>query len=516
MWFILTTLRSTIVSDSVPGKLSALMSKLMGMFFEPGKDVSNGVSFRFPDGSFRTVFFRLSALIADESALKHTIDMKGASGTKPCMLCQNVVSIHSDLPEHDTSNFLVDLSETDIRKFALYKDADVDAIINKLVVAKDTLGPGAFKRLQQSTGFKLNKDGILCSAQLKPHFKPITAVMFDWMHVYIASGLFNHEAGLFLVELQQHAGISHTMLHDYCQHFQWPSRLKGTTGKLVFQKRSTGASDLKCSAGDALSVYALVRLYIVDEVLPNATARVKDVCGSFLLLCDVLDRLLKVARGTVSHIELHRVIQQHLDAHKSVYGASSFFPKSHMALHLGMQLESHGTLISCFVHERKHKEVKRLGNHLQNTSVSFERTILQEALYSQILTLRDAQKLPNCTVHLVDPKPASATIQNLLAVSLAPEPINDCFASRTVCHAPSQHASIGDCVQFLLEGALKIGQVQFHASVSGRCVSCVSPWSNLGKNRFETSSSVPVLVDSSSLKETHVFAINGTIARVVP
>ena len=84
-------------------------------------------------------------------------------------------------------------------------------------------------------------------------------------------------------------------------------------------------------------------------------------------------------------------------------------------------------------------------------------------------------------------------------------------------YAPSQQASTGDCVQFLLDNILCVGQVQFNAAVRSRdCVTCIIPWTNLGKNRFETSNSVPVVVPSSSIKETHVFSISGSTARVVP
>ena len=41
------------------------------------------------------------------------------------------------------------------------------------------------------------------------------------------------------------------------------------------------------------------------------------------------------------------------------YGESHFLPKHHFCLHLPRQLETHGLLCSCFVHERRHKIMKR-------------------------------------------------------------------------------------------------------------------------------------------------------------
>ena len=520
MWFILTTVRSNIVTDCMPGGMSAFITKLLCLFFDDTVDSSTGVTFQFSDQSFKTVFFRVGALVADEGALKQCMDMKGASGWKPCVLCQNVVSIHSKLSVHDSSHSLVDIATTDIRKFALYKDSDIHDIISKLDEAERSTARGAigtFRFMQKSTGFNLNRQGVLYSLHLRNHFSPVKVIMYDWMHVYLVSGIFNHEAGLLLIELHKHAGLSHDVLHDFCQHFNWPARLKSVSGKNVFQKRSAGASDLKCSASEALTVFSVVRLFLVDEVLPVANDRVRMVTNCFLLLCCVLDLLTRVGRGTVGHIELHGAIVQHLDAHKAAYGPDSFFPKMHLAMHLGMQLELHGTLIACFVHERKHKEVKRFGNHLPNTSALYEKNILQETLCAQIITLRDASRLPNASVHLHEPKVAPPQIQHILEVSFAPEILDACQVSKTVYYAPSQQASTGDCVQFLLDDILCVGQVQFNAAARSRdCVTCITPWTNLGKNRFETSNSVPVIVPSSSIKETHMFSISGSTARVVP
>ena len=43
----------------------------------------------------------------------------------------------------------------------------------------------------------------------------------------------------------------------------------------------------------------------------------------------------------------------------AAYGPTACKPKHHYALHLPGMLQRHGTLISTFTHERKHRVVKR-------------------------------------------------------------------------------------------------------------------------------------------------------------
>ena len=41
------------------------------------------------------------------------------------------------------------------------------------------------------------------------------------------------------------------------------------------------------------------------------------------------------------------------------YGVDSYLPKHHYSVHLPSQLERFGLVPSCFVHERRHKILKR-------------------------------------------------------------------------------------------------------------------------------------------------------------
>lgn len=60
------------------------------------------------------------------------------------------------------------------------------------------------------------------------------------------------------------------------------------------------------------------------------------------------------------------------------HGTERFLPEAHFSLHLPKQLDRHHCLLSCFVHERRHKEVKRWANELQTGSLGAEKSILRE------------------------------------------------------------------------------------------------------------------------------------------
>lgn len=54
----------------------------------------------------------------------------------------------------------------------------------------------------------------------------------------------------------------------------------------------------------------------------------------------------------------------YVPALQACHGDQHVLPKHHLAMHLAMQLQRHGALWTCFVHERRHKILKRPGEHV--------------------------------------------------------------------------------------------------------------------------------------------------------
>ena len=84
-WMLLTTVRSKTVADLADG-LSQLAKHCMLSFSEDERNFRLGLSF---PGMVLTA--ELAVVVADESALKHMFECKGASGKVPCMFCRNIV-----------------------------------------------------------------------------------------------------------------------------------------------------------------------------------------------------------------------------------------------------------------------------------------------------------------------------------------------------------------------------------------------------------------------------------------
>jgi hypothetical protein len=76
--------------------------------------------------------------------------------------------------------------------------------------------------------------------------------------------------------------------------------------------------------------------------------------------------------------ELQVRIERYLQAFKAAFGTDRMIQKFHFALHLPLMLLQFGILLSCFVHERKHKIVKQAAKHMKNTSLDWERSVLNQ------------------------------------------------------------------------------------------------------------------------------------------
>ena len=62
-------------------------------------------------------------------------------------------------------------------------------------------------------------------------------------------------------------------------------------------------------------------------------------------------------------------------------------PKFHWLVHLPQYLQRWGVLLSCFVHERRHRILKRYADNTQNTR-TYERTLLSEATSHHLASLK--------------------------------------------------------------------------------------------------------------------------------
>ena len=76
-------------------------------------------------------------------------------------------------------------------------------------------------------------------------------------------------------------------------------------------------------------------------------------CTAYLRFADLAERVCSIARAGVKPDLLRWAVHAFLAAFVAAFGEDALIPKSHWLLHYGRELARHGTLLACFVHERK-------------------------------------------------------------------------------------------------------------------------------------------------------------------
>ena len=211
----------------------------------------------------------------------------------------------------------------------------------------------------------------------------------------------------------------------------------------------------------------------------HINAELKRARNSSWLLCEVLDLLSRAARGatTVTGPELHTAIVKHAQRFLATYPEEEFSPKHHYALHLGAMLQHHKTLVSCWVHERRHKILKRYANALTNMRAGSEVGVLEQAALAHFHELED---MGLAELGLIGPKQPSKELQ--VALEWHFQCSVPCMVSTKACFAPSRWCGRGDVV--LLEGG-RVGDVWFHLDCSGMRLTCVSLYTEkVGLNEY--------------------------------
>jgi len=145
-------LRSSIAADVEGGMSRCVRDLLRSALFEPSGLARAGVAVKLDPPALIKV--RVSAILGDEAALKAVWGSKGASGTRPCLFCGNLVSMQSGLADGNPA--FVDLACTDPSRFQLCADADVWAAFDDLRAKSRRMAKAVFAAEQQAAGKALS------------------------------------------------------------------------------------------------------------------------------------------------------------------------------------------------------------------------------------------------------------------------------------------------------------------------------------------------------------------------
>lgn len=512
-WFFLTLGRSHIVS-TLPGGMSEFMKLAIRSFFDPTSDFLKGGLLLDTALGKVLLFCKVSILVGDERSIKDTWAIKGASGTMCCFLCRNVVLPSSELHTTDPTSTLQPSTNLDATKVIPQTRASLMDSVRTLREQAGVLGVGAFNTLCQSLGLNYVPNGILFDTDLMTYLDPVEMSMYDWMHCYVVAGVFNVELKLLLAKLRA-VGVNHLVIDRYLKQFSWPRRLasRNAACKRLFEKDT----EFKSSASDALSIYPVLRLFLQVHVAPRFRHDLDIIasCSSFFHLCTVLDVLRKINHGgAYNPTRLSQVILNHLDKFQIAYGLDPWIPKCHYVTHLATQMSRHGLLISCFVHERKHKEVKRFGTDVDNT-VRWEHGVLQSVVKVHLLALTEDNYFPHDNLcKLVDPRPAEPHVVAAVRHELGGVGA-DIKIAHTAFHAAFSQSSRLDFVVADVDGCRQVVQIWFHLDVDGHVLSCVAQCDRLGGNRFKISSE-SVLIHTKCIIEPCIYHVEGDVVVIAP
>ena len=510
-WFVLTTVRSETVAD-FQDKLTQLTKLCLRCFSDTGRNLAHGVNLAWPGRPDFVLVAKVDVLLGDESALKQMLEFKGASGKILCGLCRNCIQKrYAPEPLHPGT---VLHTSTDDSKFLLHTKASLQRTVQHLKDQKAVLPKNQFEALETDLGLNYCPEGVLCDPVCMGALDPTKALMFDWMHIYLVGGIFHLEINLLLEKLGA-AHVRQQELHEVFQSLTWPAYLKdkGAACKDFFAKRKSGDNILKSSASEALTAYPIIRLFLQDlRESRDLGLELRQAINSFMGLCQVLDTLQQTSTaGSVQPNDLRRQIKLHLDTYKAAYPQESFLPKHHLALHLSMQLQRNGCLLSCFVQERRHKELKRYANQQTAAKRGSEQHLLKEVFLSQLEALERLHLVPPAA--LEGPKPATAVLQNMFCQQFGLASATGLVFSMTAS-VPRCRVIKTDDVVTLARGFM--AKVLYHCRFGDNCFTCVSFLQKGGRPNFFRPTGESSFVVSSDILGPLVYLEEDGGLRVVP
>ena len=242
-------------------------------------------------------------------------------------------------------------------------------------------------------------------------------------------------------------------------------------------RSSREARTFKATGSECLSVYPILAYYF--QVVLLKTDICPKACDVMLKLADLMDQLQAIPLGLVSPELLRSTIRKLLKATLVAGWEQSLHPKFHWLLHLPRHLAHHEFLPSCFVHERKHRLVKRYSSDIKNT-ISFDKSVMAELLCQHFADIEDEDSF-NMGVGLLQPKMAPNKMLKFMEAELNMSLASFRVTTSCVCRIrPAGVVHKKDLVMIrshLGPGYFILAEILFHAAIDGEHVSLVHKYS---------------------------------------
>ena len=138
-------------------------------------------------GTLKHIHMKFACFLSDEKAEKECLGVKGASGTKMCVSCQNCVKVaDGSLPEDSP---WVHYSCTDMTRFIPHTVESFQDLLESLRAERAaTLPKKQCLLANQSAGINLD-DAVLVQSHMKEIANVPLSRYVDWFHNIVAGGV---------------------------------------------------------------------------------------------------------------------------------------------------------------------------------------------------------------------------------------------------------------------------------------------------------------------------------------
>ena len=341
-WPCFGVIRTTVCKE-LPGYMSQLMKLVLRIFFAP-----KGVSFRngcvVHHGTSSHMFFlKFCGFISDEKSLKEVFDIKGQSGKFPCIACYNVA--YKRMKGKDN---IVNVTSTDPSLWKYRSKAIMEEMLDRIREAPDKLQ----EQLEINYGINYNQHGILFDIFLWSEvLSGPDSYLRNAMHTISSNGVGGTEVAE-VVQALNAKGVSIELLQQFARLWVLP-KAKGKITEMYFKEELLASDHVRHFASQVLTMIHIQYGFLEEKIRPRGWLLENINCFSKL---HEIVTLLRLGIGGVDYLD--EVCLAHAVLFEQLYSQSSIKIKFHHLLHLASDLKRIGKMVSCFVTERKHLDIR--------------------------------------------------------------------------------------------------------------------------------------------------------------
>lgn len=318
-------------------------------------------------------------------------------------------------------------------------------------------------------------DGLLFDETLHSTIlHPTAQWMHDWMHTMCVGGVVQTTLYLLFDAVAKSGVKFYPMVEGYMKQWILPKGKSTNIAAIFNNKRAKSNSEAKTFKATASELLAFVPIlaYFVQEVVVKAERCVAE-CKAFLAVADLLEIFQSVSYGYYNPILIKDKVSQMQDLFIECNWQQYMHSKFHWLVHMASHLTRFKLLLSCWVHERKHRIVKRYAQDVQNT-VNYERSILLQVVSHDLALLQTNERLFSETAMLQKQCKPSKKVMDFVKETWDTE-VNTCFMCASAKLAPDGVAHKQDVV-ILKTSPPQVCEVWLFAEVNAEVVALVSFW----------------------------------------